>query len=226
MARSRSRSYGTEPLPVQFLGVLLVTMACLLSGAYAQSGTKTMKIVALGDSLTAGLGLPAQDAFPAKLRAALKAKGIDTTVANAGVSGDTAAGGLERLDWSVPGDTDAVILELGANDALRGLEPALTQKALNAILDKLAGRHVPVLLAGMKAPRNLGSDYTAKFDAVYPALAANHRVLFYPFFLEGVAADPHLNQGDGMHPTAAGVEVIVRHILPQVEELIARARAR
>ena len=226
MARSRSRSYGTEPLPVQFLGVLLVTMACLLSGAYAQSGTKTMKIVALGDSLSAGLGLLAQDAFPAKLRAALKAKGIDTTVANAGVSGDTAAGGLERLDWSVPGDTDAVILELGANDALRGLEPALTQKALNAILDKLAGRHVPVLLAGMKAPPNLGPDYTAKFDAVYPALAANHRVLFYPFFLEGVAADPHLNQGDGMHPTAAGVEVIVRNILPQVEELIARARAR
>ena len=226
MARPRSRSYGTGPLLVQFLGVLLVTMACLLSGAYAQSGTKTMKIVALGDSLTAGLGLPAQDAFPAKLRAALKAKGIDTTVANAGVSGDTAAGGLERLDWSVPGDTDAVILELGANDALRGLEPALTQKALNAILDKLAGRHVPVLLAGMKAPPNLGPDYTAKFDAVYPALAANHRVLFYPFFLEGVAADPHLNQGDGMHPTAAGVEVIVRHILPQVEELIARARAR
>ena len=226
MARSRSRSYGTEPLPVQFLGVLLVTMACLLSGAYAQSGTKTMKIVALGDSLSAGLGLLAQDAFPAKLQAALKAKGIDATVANAGVSGDTAAGGLERLDWSVPGDTDAVILELGANDALRGLEPALAQKALNAILDKLAGRHVPVLLAGMKAPRNLGSNYTAKFDAVYPALAANHRVLFYPFFLEGVAADPHLNQGDGMHPTAAGVEVIVRNILPQVEELIARARAR
>ena len=226
MARPRSRSYGTGPLLVQFLGVLLVTMACLLSGAYAQSGTKTMKIVALGDSLTAGLGLPAQDAFPAKLQAALKAKGIFATVANAGVSGDTAAGGLERLDWSVPGDTDAVILELGANDALRGLEPALTQKALNAILDKLAGRHVPVLLAGMKAPPNLGPDYTAKFDAVYPALAANHRVLFYPFFLEGVAADPHLNQGDGMHPTAAGVEVIVRNILPQVEELIARARAR
>jgi len=226
MARPRSRSYGTGPLLVQFLGVLLVTMACLLSEAYAQSETKTTKIVAFGDSLTAGLGLPAQDAFPAKLQAALKAKGIDATVANAGVSGDTAAGGLERLDWSVPGDTDAVILELGANDALRGLEPALAQKALNAILDKLAGRHVPVLLAGMKAPRNLGSDYTAKFDAVYPALAANHRVLFYPFFLEGVAADPHLNQGDGMHPTAAGVEVIVRNILPQVEELIARARAR
>ena len=226
MARPRSRSYGTGPLLVQFLGVLLVTMACLLSEAYAQSETKTTKIVAFGDSLTAGLGLPAQDAFPAKLQAALKAKGIDATVANAGVSGDTAAGGLERLDWSVPGDTDAVILELGANDALRGLEPALAQKALNAILDKLAGRHVPVLLAGMKAPRNLGSNYTAKFDAVYPAVAANHRVLFYPFFLEGVAADPHLNQGDGMHPTAAGVEVIVRNILPQVEELIARARAR
>jgi acyl-CoA thioesterase-1 len=145
---------------------------------------------------------------------------------NAGVSGDTTAGGLERLDWSVPDDTDAVILELGANDALRGLDPATTQRSLTTILDKLAARHIPVLLAGMKAPRNLGSDYTGKFDAIYPALAANHPVVFYPFFLEGVAADPHLNQGDGLHPTAAGVEVIVKNILPKVEELIARVRAR
>lgn len=213
-------------MSVQFLGPLLVTLACLLTPAFAQTGSKPVKIVALGDSLTAGLGLPAQDAFPAKLQASLKAKGIQTTVINAGVSGDTAAGGLERLDWSVPDDTDAVILELGANDALRGLDPALTQKALAAILDRLAARRIPVLLAGMKAPPNLGSAYTAKFDRVYPVLAANHSVLFYPFFLEGVAADPHLNQGDGMHPTAAGVGVIVQAILPKVEELIARARAR
>ena len=142
------------------------------------------------------------------------------------MSGDTTAGGLERLDWSVPDGTDGVILELGANDALRGLDPALTRKSLTAILEKLAARHIPVLLAGMKAPRNLGSDYTAKFDAIYPALAANHPVLFYPFFLEGVASDAHLNQGDGMHPTAAGVDVIVVNILPTVEELIARVRAR
>jgi acyl-CoA thioesterase-1 len=198
-------------------------LACLAWPAVASA--RPVKIVALGDSLTAGLGLPLQEAFPAKLQAALKAKGIDATVVNAGVSGDTASGGLDRLDWSVPDDADAVIVELGANDALRGLDPALTQKALTAILDKLAARHIPVLLAGMKAPRNLGSDYTGKFDAIFPALAANHPVVFYPFFLEGVAGDPHLNQGDGMHPTAAGVEVIVKSILPQVEELIAGARA-
>jgi acyl-CoA thioesterase-1 len=191
----------------------------------ALSADKPVRIVAFGDSLTAGLGLPAQDAFPAKLQAALKAKGLSAIVVNAGVSGDTASAGLERLEWSVPDGVDGVIVELGANDALRGLDPVLTRKALNAILDKLAARHIPVLLAGMKAPRNLGSDYTARFDAIYPALASTHPVVFYPFFLEGVAADPHLNQGDGLHPNAAGVDVIVARILPQVEELIARAQA-
>jgi len=191
----------------------------------ALAADRPVRIVAFGDSLTAGLGLPAQDAFPAKLQAALKAKGLAAFVINAGVSGDTASAGLERLEWSVPDGTDGIILELGANDALRGLDPALTQKALNEILDKLAARRIPVLLAGMKAPRNLGSDYTARFDAIYPALASTHPVVFYPFFLEGVAADPHLNQGDGLHPNAAGVDVIVARILPQVEELIARAQA-
>jgi acyl-CoA thioesterase-1 len=141
------------------------------------------------------------------------------------VSGDTAAAGLERLDWSVPQDADAAIVELGANDALRGLDPALTQKALTTILDRLAAKRIPILLAGMLAPRNMGADYTAKFDRMYPALAANHPVVFYPFFLEGVAGDPHLNQGDGLHPTAAGVDAIVQRILPKVEELIARAKA-
>jgi acyl-CoA thioesterase-1 len=220
--RSRSRSYGTGALRVQRVLAALVTVACLAWPVPASA--KPVKIVALGDSLTAGLGLPGQDAFPAKLQAALKAKGIEATVVNAGVSGDTASGGLDRLDWSVPHDTDAVIVELGANDALRGLDPDITRKALTAILDKLAARHVPVLLAGMKAPRNLGSDYTGKFDAIYPALAANHPVVFYPFFLEGVAGDSHLNQGDGMHPTAAGVDVIVKNTLSKVEELIARTK--
>jgi acyl-CoA thioesterase-1 len=191
----------------------------------ALAADRPVRIVAFGDSLTAGLGLPAQDAYPAKLQAALKAKGLAANVVNAGVSGDTASAGLERLEWSVPDGTDGIILELGANDALRGLDPALTQKALNEILDKLAARRIPVLLAGMKAPRNLGSDYTARFDAIYPALASTHPVVFYPFFLEGVATDPHLNQGDGLHPNAAGVDVIVARILPQVEELIARAQA-
>lgn len=183
-----------------------------------------MKIVVLGDSLSAGFGLPVQDAFPAKLAEALKAKGIAATIANAGVSGDTANGGLERLNWSVPDGTDAVIVELGANDALRGLDPKLTRKALASILERLQERHIAVLLAGMKAPRNMGADYTQAFDAVYPELAATHPVVFYPFFLDGVAADPKLNQADGMHPNAAGVDIIVARILPRVEELISRAR--
>jgi acyl-CoA thioesterase-1 len=200
-------------------------MACLAVPDLGLAAGKSLKIVAFGDSLTAGYGLPAQDAFPTKLQAALKANGYDVTVVNAGVSGDTAAGGRDRLDWSVPEDADAVIVELGANDALRGLDSTQTQKALTTILDRLAAKHLPVLLAGMLAPRNMGSDYTARFDAIYPKLAANHPVVFYPFFLEGVAADPHLNQGDGMHPSAAGVDVMVQQILPKVEELLARAKA-
>ena len=184
-----------------------------------------MKIVALGDSLTAGFGLPAEAAFPARLAAALKAKGIAATIVNAGVSGDTTSGGLGRLDWSIAEGTEAVILELGANDALRGLDPAVTRTALDSILKKLKDRHIAVLLAGMRAPRNLGPDYVNAFDAIYPALASAHAVVFYPFFLDGVVSDPKLNQGDGLHPTAAGVDVIVARILPQVEELIAQARA-
>jgi acyl-CoA thioesterase-1 len=186
---------------------------------------KPVRVVALGDSLTAGFGLPAADAFPAKLARALNAKGVAASIANAGVSGDTASGGLSRLDWSVPDGTDAVILELGANDALRGLDPKVTKAALDAILRKLADRRIVVLLAGMQAPRNLGSDYARDFDAIYPALASTHPVVFYPFFLEGVAADPKLNQPDGLHPNAAGVDVIVARILPRVEELIVKARA-
>lgn len=182
-------------------------------------------MVVLGNSLSAGYGLPGPAAFPAKLAEALKAKGVAVEIANAGVSGDTASGGRDRLNWSVPDGTQAVIVELGANDALRGLDPDLTKSALDAILRKMQERRVPVLLAGMKAPRNMGADYAAKFDAIFPALAAAYPVVFYPFFLDGVAADPKLNQADGMHPNAAGVDVIVARILPQVEELIARARA-
>ena len=192
------------------------------SGATAD---RPIKIVVLGDSLSAGLGLPVEDAFPARLAEVLKGKGVAATIANAGVSGDTASGGLGRLDWSVPDGTDAVIVELGANDALRGLDPRLTKAALDTILRKLADRRIAVLLAGMRAPRNMGPDYARDFDAIYPALASTHPVVFYPFFLDGVAADPKLNQGDGMHPNAAGVDAIVARILPQVEELIARARA-
>jgi acyl-CoA thioesterase-1 len=184
-----------------------------------------VKIVVLGDSLSAGFGLPAEAAFPEKLAQALKGKGVAVTIANAGVSGDTASGGLGRLDWSVPEGTEAVILELGANDALRGLDPKLTKTALETTLNKLKDRRIAVLLAGMRAPRNLGADFVRGFDAIYPALASTHAVVFYPFFLEGVATDAKLNQADGLHPTAAGVDVIVARILPKVEELIARARA-
>lgn len=183
-----------------------------------------MKIVAFGDSLTAGFGLPEQAAFPMRLGKALAAKGLNATVANAGVSGDTASGGLDRLDWSVPDGTDAVILELGANDALRGVAPDVTRKAMEAILVRLQQRKIAVLLCGMLAPPNMGADYVRAFNGLFPDLATTHGVVFYPFFLEGVAADDKLNQRDGMHPTAAGVDVIVARILPKVEELISRAR--
>ena len=179
----------------------------------------------LGDSLSAGLGLPVDTAFPARLAQALKAKGINVAIANAGVSGDTASGGFGRLDWSVPEGTEAVIVEFGANDALRGLDPNLTKAALDKILSKLKERHISVLLAGMLAPRNMGPEYVRAFDAIFPALASTHSVVFYPFFLDGVAADPKLNQRDGLHPNAAGVDVIVARILPKVEELIAKVRA-
>jgi len=209
--------------PVQRLAAALIALVFLL--APAQAADRPVKIVAFGDSITAGYGLPADQAFPARLARALEAKGYAVSIANVGVSGDTTGGGLDRLDWSVPQGTEAVILELGANDMLRGLDPAATRATLDKILGKFDERHIPVLLAGMKAMRNLGSDYARNFDAIYPALASTHSVVFYPFFLDGVATDPRFNQGDGLHPNAAGVDVIVERILPQVEALIARARA-
>jgi acyl-CoA thioesterase I len=203
--------------------------AAVLAGAPAGSAALAsdppLRIVAFGDSLTAGYGLPVDAAFPAKLQQALAAKGIATEIANAGVSGDTTSGGLARLDWSIPDGTEAVILELGANDALRGVDPKLTRGALEAMLERLKGRHIPVLLAGMLAPRNLGPDYAAAFDAIYPDLAKKYGAILYPFFLDGVAGDPKLNQRDGLHPTAAGVDVIVAKILPEVERLATAAKA-
>lgn len=224
--RSQPRSYGRRPAWVQrlVLAVLIVTLGGL-APVRAAPDVRPIRIVVVGDSLSAGLGLTADQAFPAKLETALKAKGIAAIVANAGVSGDTASGGLDRLDWSVPRGTEAVILELGANDALRGVDPKITEAALDKILAKLDRRHIAVLLAGMRAPRNMGDDYAKAFDAIYPALALTHPVVFYPFFLDGVATDATLNQADGMHPNAAGVDVIVARILPQVEALISRVRA-
>ena len=183
-----------------------------------------VRIVALGDSLTAGLGLTQREGFVPKLQAALAAKGIAADIANAGVSGDTASGVLARLDWSVPNGTDAVILEIGANDMLRGVKPQVTRAALDTILQRLNDRHIAVLLCGMRAAPNLGADYVRAFESIYPELAAKHAALLYPFFLDGVAADLGLLQQDGKHPNAVGVDVIVARILPQVQELVVRVR--
>jgi acyl-CoA thioesterase-1 len=208
--------------------IALVAMALALAvpvGAPAAAAAdRPVRIVALGDSLTAGHGLPADGAFPAKLERALKAKGLAVEIANAGVSGDTAAGGLARLDWSVPEGTDAVILELGANDMLRGIDPNVTRQALEEIIRRLTERRVAVLLAGMRAAANLGPDYGRNFEAIYSELAFRNDLLLYPFFLDGVAGQAGLNQRDGLHPTAAGVDAIVARILPKVEELVARVR--
>lgn len=181
-------------------------------------------LVALGDSLTAGYGLPQDAAFPSVLARRLTDMGWQVEVRNAGVSGDTTAGGLARLDWTLTPPPDAVILELGANDALRGLPPAEAKANLAAMLKKLKERDIPVLLAGMLAPRNLGAAYATEFDAIYPALAAEFGVALYPFFLDGVAADPRTVQPDGLHPTAEGVRIVVGKILPQVEKLLEAAR--
>lgn len=233
MRVSMPRSYGdcfavVERRARMFLSaclglVMIVLMSSLPAGA--QTG-KPVRIVVLGDSLTAGLGLPAQSTFPVKLQSSLKNKGIDAEISNAGVSGDTSSGGRDRLDWSVPDGTDAVILELGANDALRGIDPKLTRDALEDILKRLKARNIAVLLCGMLAPPNYGADYAARFNAIYPELAKQYGVPLYPFFLDGVAAEATLNQADGMHPTAQGVDVIVSRILPSVEALLATIKTK
>lgn len=194
--------------------------------APVQAQERTIRIVAFGDSLTAGYRLAPNQAFPVRLQAALKARGHDVTVANAGVSGDTTAAGLARLDWAVPDDADAVIVELGANDALRGLDPAAARKNLDTILKRIKAKGADILLTGMRAPRNYGPEYTKPFDSIFPALAREHGTLYYPFFLEGIVLDPALNLDDGIHPNAKGVDIIVQGILPHVEELIARVKKR
>jgi acyl-CoA thioesterase-1 len=224
----RLRSYGKPGGNVQrqaagFAIGLLLTAGALGTGVAAE---RTIKIVALGDSLTAGYQLPPQAAFPVQLERALKAKGHAVEIVNAGVSGDTSSGGLARLDWSVPPGTDGVILQLGANDALRGIDPKVTRQALAEIVHRLRQRGVEVLLAGMLAPRNLGPEYAKAFDPIYPELATANDLVFYPFFLDGVATDASLNQSDGLHPTAAGVVKIVGAVLPKAEALVARIKAK
>jgi acyl-CoA thioesterase I len=212
---------------VQRCAVVAAALALAIPmGEPATAADRPVRIVALGDSLTAGYGLPADAAFPAKLEKALTARGLAVEIANAGVSGDTASGGLARLDWSVPEGTDAVIVELGANDMLRGIDPGVTRQALEQIVRRLTDRRIAVLLAGMRAAPNLGPDYGRDFETIYSDLAARYDLLLYPFFLDGVAAEAKLNQGDGLHPTAAGVDAIVAGILPQAEALVARVRSK
>ncbi len=200
--------------------LLAVCCLCLASAARAEP----VRIVAFGDSLTAGYGLIGSESFPAKLEAALKARGRDVEVINAGVSGDTSRGGLERLDWTLAEKPDLIIVELGANDALRGIHPVETRANLKTILARLRERAIPTLLAGMRSPPNLGEAYGREFEAIYPELAKEYGAVLYPFFLEGVAADPKLNQADGMHPNAAGVDRIVERILDPVLKMISQLR--
>lgn len=210
---------------VRLIALVNLWLAAGIAMAMADDA-KPIRMVAFGDSLTAGYRLAPSEAFPEQLAKALAAKGHAVDMANAGVSGDTSAAGLERFDWAIPEGTEAVILELGANDALRGIDPNETRANLDQILTRLRARNIDVLLAGMAAPTNWGKDYEARFKTIFSDLAEKHGALIYPFFLEGVALDVSLNLDDGLHPTAKGVARIVEGILPQVEALIGRVEAR
>lgn len=204
----------------RLLGLILLALAAPQFAWAAQP----VKILAFGTSLTQGYGLPPGTEFPVVLEARLKKAGVAAHVVNAGVSGDTSSDGLSRLDWSLADRPDAVILEQGSNDALRGIDPALTERNIAAMLGKLKAAHIPVLLLGMKAPRNYGPEYAKAFDPIYPKLARQYGVLFYPFVLDGVALDPKLNQADGLHPNPAGVKIVVERMLPYVQKLVAEVR--
>ena len=208
-------TYGAFRLCVYTLAIM---------ASLGAASAKTIKLVALGDSLTAGYGVAPGMAFPDVLEKALRAKGYDVKVINAGVSGETLGDGLARFDWSVPPDADGLIVELGANDMLRGLPVENARRSLGAILAKATAAHIPTLLTGMRAAPNLGPDYRAAFDRIYPDLSAKYGVSLYPFFLDGVAADPKLNQPDGLHPTPEGVKVIVERMLPAVMGLLDKAK--
>ena len=197
---------------------IAVIAGSLLASSMAQAAT--LNLVGFGDSLMAGYQLPPGDGFPEKLQAALKAKGEDVAITNAGVSGDTSTGGLARIDWSVPDGTNGVILELGANDALRGIPPEETEKNLDAMITRLKERGIPVLLAGMIAPPNMGADYAARFNPIYEKLAQKHQVPLYAFFLDGVVMDASLKLEDGMHPNSKGVDVMVQKMEPAVTNFI------
>jgi len=209
------------------VAALLVMLALALAPLHRIAASPSVPvIVVLGDSLTAGLGLTQDQAFPAQLEAALKARGTEAKVVNAGVSGDTAAAALARLDWALPDDASAVIIELGGNDALQGIPPEGTKAALEKIIERLQARGLPILLAGMEAPPNMGKDYAEAFRALYADLAQRYDVIFYPFFLEGAALNDDLIQADGIHPNAKGVAAIVERMLPKVDELLLKVQAK
>jgi acyl-CoA thioesterase I len=204
---------------------LALWLGFFASWAIAPALARPIKILALGSSLTQGYGLPPGTEFTTQLQQALKAQGIDADVVNAGVSGDTSADGLSRLDWSLADHPDAAIVEMGSNDMLRGVSPAETEKNLRAMLTIFQKDHIPVMLTGMQAQRNLGTEYVTQFDAIYPKLAKEFPVIFYPFFLDGVALNPKLNQADGMHPNPAGVKIIVARMMPFVKKMLAEVKS-
>ena len=205
---------------VSLVALLVAILLCAAALPKSEAKEQEMVIVALGDSLTAGLGLPQSESFPAKLEATLKAQGRNVTMVNAGVSGDTVSAALDRLDWALPPNTSAVIVELGGNDALQGLPPAEIETSLAKIIERVKAKGLPVLIAGIESPRNMGKDYVDQFHAIYRDLAERYGALLYPFFLDGVALDPGLMQEDGIHPNAKGVDRIVQGILPKVDELL------
>jgi acyl-CoA thioesterase-1 len=228
--RSYGNSYGlvqrrVARIAARLAGVIAAGLLITLSVSPASAQDKPIKIVAFGDSLTAGYGLPGNAAFPTRLNEALRQRGHVVAMTNAGVSGDTTTAGLARVDWSVPDGTEAVIVELGANDFLRGTDPAVTLKALDAILAKLKARNMQILLCGFIAGKNMGADYERAFNAIFPTLAKKYDAVFFPWFLDQVGGERRLNQGDGIHPNAEGVDVIVKNILPYAEQLIARAKS-
>ena len=211
---------------VSLVALLVAILLCAAAQPKSEAKEQEMVIVALGDSLTAGLGLPQSESFPEKLEATLKAQGRNVTMVNAGVSGDTVSAALDRLDWALPPNTSAVIVELGGNDALQGLPPAEIETSLAKIIERVKAKGLPVLIAGMESPRNMGKDYVDQFHAIYRDLAERYGALLYPFFLDGVALDPGLMQEDGIHPNAKGVDLIVQGILPKVDELLTQVENR
>lgn len=211
---------------VSLVALLVAILLCAAAQPKSEAKEQEMVVVALGDSLTAGLGLPQSESFPAKLEATLKAQGRNVTMVNAGVSGDTVSAALDRLDWALPPNTSAVIVELGGNDALQGLPPAEIETSLAKIIERVKAKGLPVLIAGMESPRNMGKDYVDQFHAIYRDLAERYGALLYPFFLDGVALDPGLMQEDGIHPNAKGVDRIVQGILPKVDELLTQVENR